>query len=86
MTFLFSLQFRKEFKKLPAKVRARVEERLELLENEEFHPTLNNHKLHGEYAQYRSIAVSGDMRIVYRKVAPDACFLVAIGSHTKLYD
>lgn len=86
MKFLFSSQFKKQFEKFSSKVQARVGERLQVFENDEFHPALNNHKLHGEYAKYRSINVGGNMRIVYRKVDSKTCFFVAIGSHTKLYD
>jgi len=66
-------------------LKARVGERLELLVGNEFDPLLNNHKLQGEDASYRSINVTGDVRIVYRKTSRDAYLLVAIGTHSELY-
>ncbi len=66
-------------------MKARVGERLELLVGNEFDPLLNNHKLQGEDASYRSINVTGDVRIVYRKTSRDAYLLVAIGTHSELY-
>ena len=51
----------------------------------EFDESLNNHKLSGKYADYRSINVTGDIRIAYKRV-PDGFYLVAIGTHSELYE
>ena len=60
--------------------------RLGLLVQDEYSPLLDNHPLRGEYAAYQSINVTGDIRIVYRKLKPQLYFLVAIGSHSQLYE
>ncbi|KKW39679.1 MAG: hypothetical protein UY89_C0016G0007 [Parcubacteria group bacterium GW2011_GWA1_54_9] len=48
---------------------------------------LNNHELHGKYANHRSINVTGDIRAVYRKIdiATDDVLFVDIGTHGELY-
>lgn len=85
MQFEFSPRFKKQFVKTPKKVRAQTSERLALLLGDEFHPLLNNHKLHGSYTGYRSINVTGDWRIVYRKTDNDTFYLYDIGTHSELY-
>lgn len=82
--FYRSSSFRKQLKKCPDKIRSRVFERLEVLVRNEFDETLNNHKLSGEYAAYRSIDVTGDIRIVYKRVS-DGFYLAAVGTHSELY-
>ena len=82
--FYRSSRFRKNFKKYPQKIRADAFERLGLLEKNEFDYELNNHKLSGKYGEYRSINVTSDIRILYKKVK-DGFYLFAIGTHSELY-
>ena len=50
----------------------------------EFHPILNNHALSGEYEGYRSINITGDLRVLYRREGEVVIF-VTIDSHSNLY-
>lgn len=86
MQFLYSSKFKKQFKKFPKKIRIQAINRLELLTKNEFHQLLSNHKLHGELGDYRSIAVTGDIRIIYKKMEQNMCYLIAIGPHSELYE
>lgn len=86
MHFSYSPQFQKKYTKLSKKLQKQIDARLLLFVNESFHPQLNNHKLHGEYADYRSINVSGDLRIIYRTMKNKDTFLFALGTHHELYD
>ena len=83
MHFIYSPQFRKQYKKLSQKTQTQLDARLILLVEEPYHPQLQNHKLHGEYAGYRSINVSGDLRVVYRAIGNEAIILFAIGTHSR---
>lgn len=85
MNFIPSPSFDKKLKKFPKKIQEQVIERLDMFLLDEFNPILNNHKLHGELKDYRSINVSGDIRIVYRRIDDNACYLLFIGSHSELY-
>lgn len=86
MQFLYSSLFRKQYKKIPQKIHKQIKTRLELLAEDEFSPLLNNHKLHGEYGDYRSVNITGDIRLVYKKLDKQKIFLVEIGTHSKLYE
>lgn len=79
-----SARFRRQWKRLPLQVRDEAASRLETLQVHEFDALLNNHKLSGKYAEYRSINVTGDICIAYKRV-PDGFYLAAIGTHGELY-
>ena len=79
-----SSRFRRQWKRLSKKVRDEAVSRLEILQTKEFDPLLNNHTLSGKYAEYRSINVTGDIRIMYQRRFDDL-FLAGIGTHSELY-
>ena len=85
MIFLFHRQFRKRYKKLHQKTKARFEERLKLFENDQFHPLLENHALRGVWKEYRSINVTGDIRAIYKAIDARKIEFVLIGTHHELY-
>ncbi len=84
MIIVFHRDFKKHYKKLPSKVKAKLEERLRIFKDEEFDPVLNNHALKGKWLGYRSINVSGDIRAIFKREAESALF-VAIDTHSNLY-
>lgn len=77
--------FKRQYKKLDRALRERFEERLYLLTSDEANPLLDNHKLHPPYEGYRSINVTGDVRLIYKKIGADTYYLRAIGTHHQLY-
>jgi mRNA-degrading endonuclease YafQ of YafQ-DinJ toxin-antitoxin module len=79
-----SARFRKQWKHLSLKIKDEADSRIEILKVHEFNAVLNNHKLSGKYAEYRSINVTGDIRVAYKRV-PDGFYLAAIGTHSELY-
>lgn len=85
MKAVSSRQFEKQVSKLPKKVKQALKKKLLIFLSDEFHETLNNHKLSGEYLGYRSINISGDIRLIYKKIKDEIAFLHAIGSHSELY-
>jgi len=84
MIIVYHNDFAKKYKKLPPKIKEKLESRLRLFTKDEFNPILNNHALKGKYTGYRSMNVTGDIRAIFRKEARDAIF-VAIDSHSNLY-
>ncbi|OGM02186.1 hypothetical protein A2115_01595 [Candidatus Woesebacteria bacterium GWA1_41_8] len=76
--------FEKGYKKLNTGERHKFKERRDLFLLDEFNPILNNHPLKGRYQGYRSINVTGDLRIIYRPEGEVAIF-VAIDIHSNLY-
>lgn len=85
MQIKFHRKFRKKFKKLRQSEKDKFAERLELFEKNIFYPLLNNHPLHGEYAGYRSIDITGDLRAHYEQVNNDTVLFITIGTHPELY-
>lgn len=49
-----------------------------------YDPVLRNHQLKGEFIEYRSINISGDLRAHYYVQGDDYVFVV-VGTHAQLY-
>lgn len=54
--------------------------------SDEFDDLLNNHVLNGKYNGYRSINITGNIRLIYRKVDSQNYILYDIGTHPQLYE
>ena len=85
MLFARNRIFKRQFQKLEPRMRARVRERIDMLVIDEFNPVLNNHNLGPPYESYRSINITGDWRLVYRRIETDIYYLRAVGTHHQLY-
>ncbi len=77
--------FNRQYKKLAKSIQDKLWERLALLIQNESHPLLHDHKLNPPYDGYRSINITGDYRLVYKKMDEDTYYLRAIGTHHQLY-
>ena len=78
-------KFNKQFKQLPKKIKERFEQRIRIFIRDPYSVELNNHPLTAEWAGYRSIDITGNIRAVY-KTKDETSTFVAIGSHSQLYD
>lgn len=76
--------FEKDYKKLRAKEKQKFKERRNLFLEDEFNPILNNHQLKGKYLGHRSINITGDLRVIYKRDRNYVIF-VTIDSHSNLY-
>ncbi len=76
--------FEKKYQKLRLNEKKKFKERRDLFLQDEFSPVLNNHSLNGKYLGCRSINITGDLRVIYKKNHNEATF-VAIDSHSNLY-
>lgn len=86
MRILFHKNFEKKYKKLPQNLKSKVKERNLLFEKDSYNPLLNNHALGGKYKGYRSINITGDVRIIYKLLGGNTALLAEIGAHSKLYE
>lgn len=84
MTVYLHKNFKKHYKKLTESQKRKFKERRNLFLRDEFDPILNNHALKGKYLGYRSINVTGDMRVIYKREGGFVIF-VTIDTHSKLY-
>jgi addiction module RelE/StbE family toxin len=78
-------EFKRQFKKLDRGVRDKLQERFRLLLIDEYSPLLNNHKLHHPWEGYSSINITGDWRLIYKRIATDSYYLRAVGTHHQLF-
>ena len=86
MQFIYSRRFKKEFSLSPAKIQKMVGARLNIFSQNTNHPILNNHFLSGEYSDCRSINITGNYRIILQIIDDNICYLIALGTHSKLYE
>jgi addiction module RelE/StbE family toxin len=84
MTIKYSKGFLKHVKKLSPELRQQLQDRLVLFDENPLHPTLRNHALKGKYKDYRSISVTGDVRVLYLQSGDEVIF-DAVGTHSQLY-
>ena len=78
-------QFEKSYARQKENIRLAFKKRLSLFIDNPHHPSLKNHGLHGEWADYASINITGDIRAIY-KIDDEVAIFVAIGSHGELYE
>lgn len=83
-TFSYSRKFKKNFKKLDKKIIKAFKDRFIIFQENEYAGILNNHPLRAEYADCKSINITGDYRLVYKR-RDSLYILIDIGTHSELY-
>ena len=76
--------FKKKYKRLTESQKKKFKERRNLFLMDEFNSILNNHALSGRYSGYRSINITGDLRVLYKRDGNFVIF-VTIDTHSNLY-
>ena len=77
--------FDKQYTKLASTTKLSFKNRLRLFMLNPFDITLRNHALKGKYLGYRSIDVTGDVRLLYKQQNGDIYIFAFIGTHSQLY-
>lgn len=85
MKIKFSKKFKKQFTKLPNKVKSAFELRLELFISNPKSRLLRVHKLSGKLQPFSSFNVTGDYRAIYRIDNETIYIFEMIGTHSELY-
>lgn len=85
MEFVYSRLYKKQFRKLSRDMQVKVMRRLALFIEDEVHPLLDNHALRFDWKGYRSINVTGDYRLIFKKESDTRVRLEAVGTHSELY-
>ena len=83
--FILHRRFVKQYRRQSPAIQQAFKQRRDLLLTNPFHPILNNHPLHGEWAGHRSINITGDLRAIF-KIEETVVIFVTIDTHAKLYD
>jgi addiction module RelE/StbE family toxin len=85
MKIFLHKNFTKKYIKLNQKEKEKFKEKRNIFLQNPFHPTLNNHELHGKYKGYRSIKITADLRVIYEIIKKDVVLFLTIDSHSNLY-
>ena len=85
MKIQYTPKFKKQYKKLPAKLQNQFNERLRLFIKDPTNPVLRTHPLKGSYSGYWSLNISGDLRALYLKKGEELIIFALIGTHSQLY-
>lgn len=85
MKVRFHRHFSRDYKKCPTKVQTQFQKRLRLFLENPYHPLLENHVLHGEWQEFRSINVTGDYRALYYYIGDNMVEFFTIDTHSNLY-
>lgn len=84
MNIQYHKNFKKQYKKLPLKIRAQFKDRLRLFIQDPFNNQLHNHAVEGVYPHCRSINITGDYRALFKQ-ENDVVIFIIIGTHSQLY-
>lgn len=85
MIIKFHKFFEKKYKKLSSSLKRKADQKLEFFLDNPFEETLNNHALKGKYLGYRSINLTGDLRMIYKNISPDIALFSNIDNHGNLF-
>ena len=81
---VFHKNFKKQYKKLPEKVKIQFNIRLQLYLENPTSPILNIHKLHGQEEEFTSMNVTADFRAIFT-ISKNVTTFYKIGTHSELY-
>jgi len=80
MNIVFHKSFKKALNKQPKNIHDKFFECLDIFVEDQFSYQLNNHALGGDFKGWRSINLTGDVRVQYREIN-QSIVLLDIGTH-----
>jgi len=84
MQIRYHKKFKKSLNKQSKKIQKTFFDKLEIFTEDQFNYSLNNHALTGKFKGWRSINITGDIRVHYEEKGI-VIILMNIGSHSELY-
>lgn len=84
MEIVYKKRFQKDFKKLPAKIKAKFYQRLTIFVKDKINPVLHNHSVGRSFPDCYSINITGDYRAIFKDDGARVIF-ITIGTHSELY-
>lgn len=85
MNIILTSDFKKQFSKLPKKIKESFYKRTQLFIDEQSHPLLRVHKLKGNLLGLRAFPVTGDYRVLYKIAGDEDIEFLDIGTHNQVY-
>lgn len=86
MIVITSSKFDKQFKKQTQKIKDEFGIRVKMLMDDVNSQLLKSHKLSGKLKNLWSFNVSADIRVIFDRNQKGIILMVAIGSHSELYE
>jgi len=87
MDIVYHKNFIKSYEKLPPKQQDKIEQAIDLFQQNPHHSQLKNHALHGKEKGKRAIAAGGDLRLVFKEVNDyRKVIFFRVGTHNQVYD
>ncbi len=81
VNIFFTEKFVSQFEKLPEKMQTLALKKVNLFKDNQKHPSLNVHKLHGQLSKFYSFSVDMSVRVVFEFGREGEIYLLKIGSH-----
>jgi mRNA-degrading endonuclease RelE of RelBE toxin-antitoxin system len=78
---LFTEKFVLQFESLPKKIQNLAERKIRLFEQNQKHPSLNVHQLHGPLAKFFSFYIDKSYRVVFEYGSSNTVYFLKIGNH-----
>lgn len=89
MKIKFAKKFKKQYEKANTKIQTAFDKRLELFQQDQYYPLLDNHALTGQYSGFRSIDITGNWRAIFREALDEngnkIITFELLGTHPQLY-
>ena len=85
MVIRYLPKFKKQYQKLPVKIKEQFDDRLHLFLTDRTSPSLRVHPLKGRYQGYWSLNINGDLRAIYLVQGEEIIIFALIGTHSELY-
>lgn len=86
MKIILHKNFVKKYQKLRPSEKKNFKIHRDMFINDPYDAILNNHALKGNYSGYRSINITGNIRLIYKLLDKDITVFAEIGTHGELYE
>jgi len=81
MKIIYTPKFRREYKKLPDKIKSIAEQNEQLFRDNPFHASLDTHKLHGRLKEFWSFSIGYKYRIIFEFADKGTVHFHSTGNH-----
>ena len=82
MQIYYSSKFKREYKRLPKKIKILAEEKEFIFRNNPFGSGLNTHKLSGRLKKYWAFSIDKKYRIIFEFVEKNIVWFHSVGDHS----
>ncbi|HEY4510589.1 MAG TPA: type II toxin-antitoxin system mRNA interferase toxin, RelE/StbE family [Candidatus Paceibacterota bacterium] len=85
MVIFLHKKFKRKYEKLNSSQKVRFKERIEIFLRDPYNSILHNHALQGDYLGFRSINITGGLRVHYEELSSGGVLFITVGTHSELY-